>query len=274
MLKSLFGKHDLETVTTKKVELIPTADVDRLRVDIHNGQVTLRQWEQNLIQAVVTVKVNGSEPEADTDRFWKFEQFGSSVTFEQQMQLNTLFDLKRVRIDVELHLPRNVQARWETHNGSVRLADIEGALQLTAHNGHVEAEHLSGDVSIESHNGDVSLQALGGDVKITTHNGKILLDGFSSALRLITHNGEIRARTTEPLATDWKLSSHNGDITLLIPEGTGAQLRMSAHRGKITGKALPVQVSGQAQELLMTIGQGGRDIAIDTHSGHITVDFS
>jgi hypothetical protein len=48
MLKSLFGKFDVETVTTKTIELIPTTDVQRLRVEIHNGHITLRQWEQNL----------------------------------------------------------------------------------------------------------------------------------------------------------------------------------------------------------------------------------
>ncbi|MGB8954254.1 MAG: DUF4097 family beta strand repeat-containing protein [Tumebacillaceae bacterium] len=292
MLKSLFGKFDVETVTTKTVELIPTTDVQRLRVEIHNGHITLRQWEQNLVRAVVTVTVASHETETNTDRFWKLEQFGSNVTFEQQPNLNKLVDLKRVRIDVELHLPRNVQAKWETHNGSVdilewygdqtgsthngsiRIADIHGDVNLTMHNGTIDAERLSRDVTVESHSGDVSVREAGGDVKVSTHNGKIKLDGFAAALRLVTHNGDIDARTTQPLAGEWGLSTHNGDISLQVPADIEAQLRISTHRGKVRGTALPVQVSGHAQELQMTLGSGGREVSLHTHSGNITVDIA
>ena len=292
MLKSLFGKYDVETVTTKTVELTPTTDVQRLRVEIHNGHITLRQWEHNLVRAVVTVTVLSQEKETNTDRFWKLEQFGANVTFEQQPNLNKWFDLKRVCIVVELHLPRHVQAKWETHNGSVdilewygdqtgtthsgsiRMADIQGSVDLKVHNGNIHAERLSRDVAVESHNGDVSLLEAGGDVKVITHNGKIRIDGFSAALRLQTHNGDLSARTTQPLASDWELSSHNGEISLQIPAGTDAQLHMSTHRGKVRGTALPVQVSGHAQDLHMTLGTGGRKVSLNTHSGNITVDFA
>ena len=292
MLKSLFGKYDVETVSAKTVELNPTTDVQRLRVEIHNGHITLRQWEQNLVRAVVTVTVLSQDTETNTDRFWKLEQFGANVTFEQQPNLNKWFDFKRVRIDVELHLPRHVQAKWETHNGSVdilewygdqtgtthngsiRMADIQGSVDLTVHNGSIDAERLSRDVAVESHNGDVTLREAGGDVKVITHNGKIRIDGFSAALRLQSHNGDLHARTMQPLASDWELSSHNGDIFLQIPSGTDALLHMNTHRGKVRGTALPVQVSGHAQDLHMTLGTGGREISLSTHSGNITVDFA
>ena len=121
-------------------------------------------------------------------------------------------------------------------------------------------------------NGDVGGESLPGDAEGHSVNGSIRLAaaGLTTAT---TVNGSINAtmgRADWPGAANFK--TVNGDITLKLPAAVSTELKAQLVNGRITSE-LPVSVIGRMEprRLEGTIGSGGRQLALSTVNGNITL---
>ncbi len=121
-------------------------------------------------------------------------------------------------------------------------------------------------------NGGVEANSLGSSVEASTVNGSIHLNtaGYAEAK---TVNGSITASLgsaswTEPL----RFQTVNGSITLKLPAGTSTTLRAETVNGDITTD-FPLTVQGRfsRRSLTGTIGGGGRELALKTVNGNISL---
>ena len=121
-------------------------------------------------------------------------------------------------------------------------------------------------------NGAVDGESLQGNAEAHTVNGSIRLvtTGLANAT---TVNGSINVtmgRADWPDGADFK--TVNGEITLKLPAVVNAELRASTVSGSIKSE-LPIAVTGQVEgrRLQGTLGSGGRQLALSTVNGSITL---
>lgn len=121
-------------------------------------------------------------------------------------------------------------------------------------------------------NGDVTAEGLDGPVMVKTVNGDV---DFSTTAygTASTVNGSIRASLgstagTEPLV----FKSVNGSVSVVLPADASADLKVSTVNGSIS-TAFPISVNGTVnpRRLNGTIGSGGRELAIETVNGSVTL---
>jgi len=138
-------------------------------------------------------------------------------------------------------------------NFTVRVPAGVGFIGRTV-NGSVDGETLQGNAEAHSVNGSIRL--------VTT--------GLANAT---TVNGSINVtvgRADWPDGADFK--TVNGEITLKLPQVVNAELRASTVSGSIKSE-LPIAMTGQfeGRRLQGTLGSGGRQIALSTVNGSITL---
>lgn len=119
-------------------------------------------------------------------------------------------------------------------------------------NGGVEAESITADAKVYTVNGDVRVTS-NGMVEAETVNGSI-----------VASMG--RADWTNEL----EFNTVNGSVTLTLPSDLNADLDVRTVNGSIDSD-FPITVSGRVkpQELRGRVGQGGRDLSIQTVNGSI-----
>lgn len=288
MLKTLLGLGMVSQDETKTVDLQIEGEVNRLKMHIHNGQLSLRHWNEKHVSAEVHVRVRGDESHP-MEKYWHLHQRGQEIVFEQETQYNWFFG-PHVRIDVIMNVPQEIKAanlkthngfvdielfngtvHALTHNGVVRLADIEGDVQAFTHNGHIEALRIDGSLHLTSHNGMIDIDKVTESVQAKTHNGKIQAKDCGQNVTLGTHNGAIHVEQSLPLNGDWGLVTHHGNIHFHVPRDTDATYKLHTSSGRIKGNAIPVQTSGYAQKMTVTTGKGTHKIDLHTKSGNIEV---
>lgn len=136
-----------------------------------------------------------------------------------------------------IEAPRRVDLRVFTHNGSVKVSDVAGRMELSAHNG------------------SMSLAGLGGDVRARTRNGSL--------------DVRLAGRRWEGAGLD--AETRNGAVRLEIPEGYAARLEAGTVNGRFSTD-IPLTVQGRVGRTITTdIGGGGPPIRAATTNGTVRI---
>ena len=141
-------------------------------------------------------------------------------------------------VDYHIRLPSTTSLELSTHNGSIRVGKISGALHVSTHNGGIECDDVSGRVRAQTHNGSVEVH-------------------FDS-------------EAASPMKTS--ITTHNGSIEIYAPPDLSAELDAATHNGKIA-VFKPVTVNGiiEKSKVRGKIGTGLGSLRLRTHNGAITV---
>jgi DUF4097 and DUF4098 domain-containing protein YvlB len=135
-----------------------------------------------------------------------------------------------------LEVPRRFDLELESHNGSLGVSGVSGAIDLRATNGSVALSDVGGDVHAHTQNGSLNVQ-LGGKrwdgpgLDAETHNGSVRVripDDYSARLETHTVNGSLR--TDFPETVQGRFSR---DLTLPLGSG-GAPIRVTTTNGSVT----------------------------------------
>jgi hypothetical protein len=121
-------------------------------------------------------------------------------------------------------------------------------------NGDVEAANLGAAVSASTVNGGVRVETAGGDASASTVNGSV--------------TAVVRGQGTGPL----RFHTVNGSVTVSLPKGLNADLTAKTVNGSIETD-FPITVSGRLtpRRLDGRIGQGGRELSLETVNGSIRI---
>lgn len=183
--------------------------------------------------------------------------------------------------------PSDVEIVVVPHDGGVTLCALypsergrenecrPGGGRNNTHDNDVKVEwtvRLPSGIHLSAHtvNGDVTVREAGASVRATTVNGDvdIVTRGTAEAR---TVNGSIDASLGR---ADWqgtmRFSTVNGGITLGVPASISADVEASTVNGSIESD-FPITVRGRfgPRSLRGTIGDGGRDLELETVNGSI-----
>jgi Domain of unknown function (DUF5668)/Putative adhesin len=126
-------------------------------------------------------------------------------------------DRSHTRVDLEVHLPKQVSVTAQTESGDITISGISGA---------VTASSLSGDIAIHDVGSDVTAKMQNGDVRIAQVHGDVGLSGKGAGVELsdVTGNATIDGEFFGPIqisniAQTTQFSSARTDLTILKMHG-------------------------------------------------------
>ena len=224
----------------------------------HNGSITINgadTAECSLAATIVTRAATEEQAMELSDQVnVTLVPSGNRLTVKIDKPTNLINKSVSVSLDVEL--PNQTDLQLITHNGSVKITDINGLLNATTHNGKVTTENVAGTTTLKTHNGSVTCNEISGDSQLTTHNGSVKAFYADSA----SSNCDI------------SMTTHNGSIELATPPDYSAQVNASTNNGSINTD-LPITVTGKVSKskLTGTIGAGEGQLHLETYNGSIII---
>jgi DUF4097 and DUF4098 domain-containing protein YvlB len=230
-----------------------------LRVETSDANIHVDTWDQKTIEARVT-----SEHYKIGGRGLKIEehQSGDSVDLEIHFPHDIhiiSFNVHSYRVEVEIHMPREGRVNLHTGDGSIRLANFKGEMDLQTGDGHQDVD------------------AVDGTLRARASDGRITAAGRFDALELGTGDGRIEARALSgsTIASGWTLHTGDGSVTLQLPANLAADLDLHTSDGHIEAD-IPVAVEGRLGEKNIhgKINGGGNLITVHTGDGSIRLQKS
>ena len=134
----------------------------------------------------------------------------------------------QVRQQVTLVVPRAVELSAAHVNGSVRVGEVEGSVEVSHVNGRVEVAQSAGRSQVSHVNGGVKVGV-----------ARLGADGME-----IAHvNGGVEVRFSQAVDADVEVEGHNGGLTLNVPNVTMRErLNRSYTRARFGAGGAPVQI--------------------------------
>jgi len=146
----------------------------------------------------------------------------------------------KVSVDYHLIVPHNMKINLATDNGSIKVKQYDGELNITSSSGNVELQHINNKAHIAiTSNGSINIDQAAGPVIASTHNGSITLNNTKESVHATTDNGSISLQCAELTdRSDINLSA-SGTISLSLPKNeANAYLKAATENsnGKITSE--------------------------------------
>jgi len=180
--------------------------------------------------------------------------------------------------------PADVRIEVVEHAGGVTICAVypgsgnrcaPGGGRMNVHDNDVEVDFVvrvpagvlfAGD----NVNGGVEAIGLSARASLNTVNGGITLDTQSGEAEAETVNGGIQATVRGTGTGALRFETVNGSITVALSQGIGAAFEAETVNGSITSD-FPITLSGRINPRHMRgqIGQGGRDLRLETVNGSI-----
>ncbi|QPC47470.1 DUF4097 family beta strand repeat-containing protein [Mangrovibacillus cuniculi] len=208
---------DLDLSFQQSVELLHVFEeasptIESIDLDVANGKVELKKWDQPGVRIECHVKVYRTEDEAQAEE--TFRRHAKFSVEKERLTFHTQF--KWMKVDTVVYVPAQ---RYE--DISVRLF-----------NGGFQATHFTADsFSAKTGNGLITLSNIqANELEAETGNGRIkLVSSKVTDLQLETINGKVEAEGEFASAA---LQSVNGNVTAFL-KSTPDTLKVKAVTGSI-----------------------------------------
>ena len=250
---TMLGKYE------RTVELsAPLSPGSTFAAKTHNGSITIHGGdiaECHLTATIVTRARTDEEAQELSDQV-SVTLVPSGDRLTAKIDQPTRLINKSVSVSYDIHMPNQTNLELLTHNGAVRVVDINGHIDATTHNGKTTAENVAGTTALKTHNGSVNCREISGDAKLHTHNGGV----------------DVVYSEAAPSVCDVSVVTHNGGIGFTAPPGFSARVNASTNNGSVHTD-LPITVTGKVSKnkLTGTIGNGEGNLYLETHNGSIKI---
>jgi hypothetical protein len=253
------GSCHLQSKYQRKVNLTaPLSPGSTFEAQTHNGFINISGSNAANcdLEAIITARATTEETAkqlAENTQI-RLEPSGSKLIIKIDKPILTFN--KSIDISFTATVPNQTNLELTTHNGAIKIENINGQLNCTTHNGKVTAKQVSGSSTLQTHNGSVICEEISGDAQLKTHNGSI----------------KAYYRKDAPAICDISIVTHNGRIEISTPPNLSAKIEVSTHNGSIHTD-LPITIIGKINKhnLTGTIGTGEGKLHLETHNGSITI---
>jgi len=252
-----FGTTVTETVTRE----FPLSRDGRLSIENVNGNITVEQWDKEIVRIEAFKTAKGSSDESarkalqDAKVVFTSEDKEVSVSVKYP-QSNSFFSFSWLfGSNPVVEVAFKVLAPSST---KVSLTSVNGEVAVSVKDAKVEAETVNGSVTVK----DASL------LSVSTVNGSIDFD-TENLTKAESVNGQITGtvRSDKPKAASVEVV--NGSITLKFPEKSAVTFSLGNVNGDISCDFQ--EVEGTKREKKGEVGGGGDTISVETVNGSIAV---
>lgn len=184
-------------------------------------------------------------------------------------------------------LPRASRVQASSSDGSIRIADIDGTINLRTADGSVAATRVSGDISVRTEDGAIRLERAAGKLDLETGDGSIVVEAKPTVLRVKTGDGTIRAQidADSEMAADWDLSTEDGSVILTLPSSFNGELDAETRDGTVRATHPLLRSADRERSrddddedrqrrrsLRARMGEGGKSLRVRTGDGSIRIE--
>jgi hypothetical protein len=227
----------------------------------------------------------------------EIEKRGPTQEGVDQLRVETKQDGNRIEIEVKrpsrevvffgvgsspsarliVTMPREGNITAKSGDGSIRIEDIHGRLDVHTGDGSIRGRGIGGQMTIATGDGSVTLEETDGDLDIDTGDGSVSVAGKLGTVKLHTSDGTItlHADAGTTMKDDWSLTTGDGSISVYLPSDFAAEL--DAHTGdgairnelKLAAEAEAGGGESSRRTLRAKLGAGGKTLKLRTGDGSI-----
>jgi DUF4097 and DUF4098 domain-containing protein YvlB len=219
-----------KTFTYDSEKVTDIGSATSLRVNSNRGGVTVLAWDEPRVKVVAHKKVIASS-EDDAKKLDESTQptiniAGSLATVDTNTNVESrvvIFgaDIRYVRTDVEVYVPKKLALQVDTRHGDVTVRDRAGDVRIGDQHGDVTLEQIVGNVTVDLSHGDLRATNVNGDVAVSGRlNDTTLADVTGSARFSGEFFGDMnlskiaKGVTFRSSRTDMTLARLDGDLSL------------------------------------------------------------
>jgi hypothetical protein len=173
---------------------------------------------------------------------------------------------------IEVRVPRDLEVVVAANNGKICIEGIRSHVSARSSNGSVRVANVVGDIDVTTSNAKVCCHCTCGRLTARSSNGKIEVDEHRGSVDASTSNGLIRASLDEMGRDGVTLATSNGRILLELPDQVDAEVDLRVDNGMIrTLRELDGSSGEDTGRLRGRIGSGGTPIKLRTSNGTISL---
>jgi hypothetical protein len=251
---------------------------DRLRVDVHEGSITVTAWDRNAVR-VQTDDNDDTNARVDISRdagaitIAAHDRRGRPTPVSFILSVPSWMPLSLHSAEGDITVQGTTAAiNAETVDGDVTVSGGAGNVSLSSVDGTVELSRASGNISVTTINDDVAVRQSSGTITASTVNGGVTLEGVSSAaVTAESMNGDVRFGGPVQNGGRYWLSTHNGDVRLGMQAGVNATVTVNTFNGDFTSD-IPVEVRSRSRQegsFTFTLGDGSARVELESFSGSV-----
>jgi DUF4097 and DUF4098 domain-containing protein YvlB len=175
-------------------------------------------------------------------------------------------------------MPRDGNVTARSGDGSIRIDEVRGRLELHTGDGSIRGRDISGQMTFSTGDGSVTLDSANGDLDVDTGDGSVSVSGKLGTVKLHTGDGSItfRADAGTSMKDDWSMTTGDGSISLYLPSDFDAELDAHTGDGSIRSELkLPAGGDEDSRRTLRgKLGAGGKILKVRTNDGSIRLKAS
>jgi DUF4097 and DUF4098 domain-containing protein YvlB len=247
--------------------------VPEIRLTTFDGGIELQGSERD--EVVVQIEKRGPTTEAVEALQVTAAQEGNRIEVEVKQPRSESFGFgssPSARLIVSLPRRANVVAR--TGDGSIRVDDLSGRLELRSGDGSIRVANASGDLRLHTGDGSITVERAEGTLDLDTGDGGVNVSGKLSGVKMHTGDGSIvyRAESGSVMSDAWDITTGDGGISLYLPEDFDAELDARTGDGSIANDLTIADADSGGEHrraLKGRLGSGGKTLRLRTGDGGI-----
>ena len=259
--------------------------VPELRLTTFDGAIEIRSGDGKAV--LVEIEKRGPTKEAIEQLTIESKQDGNRIEIAVKRPANEieLFGIGRMSSTAKLivTMPREGHVVARSGDGSIRIEQVHGRLELRTGDGSIRATDIGGEMVLATGDGSVTIDNAEGDVDVDTGDGSVSISGKLGIVKVHTGDGSItfRAEPGTAMKGDWSMTTGDGGVSLFLPSDFGAELDAHTGDGSIRNELEIASEAGAREDgerarrtLKGKLGAGGRTLRIRTGDGSVRLKSS
>jgi DUF4097 and DUF4098 domain-containing protein YvlB len=280
---------DSKAHITREEKRFTVSGVPDLKLTTFDGSIEVRSGDTKTV--IVEIEKRGPTQEGIDQLRVETKQDGDKIEVEVKRPAREVvfFGIgASPTAKLIVTMPRDGNVTAKSGDGSIRIEDVRGRLELRTGDGSIRGRDLGGQMTFYTGDGSVTLDAASGDLDVDTGDGSVSVSGKLGSVKLHTGDGTItfRADAGTAMTGDWSMSTGDGSIALYLPSDFAAELDAHTGDGSIRNElkvAAEAEASGSSREsdhessrrtLRAKLGAGGKTLKIRTGDGSIRLKTS
>lgn len=176
------------------------------------------------------------------------------------------------RLHIEVRMPKDADLQVRTGDGSIKVNNVSGTVDLHSGDGAITAGGLKGSVRIHTGDGSIEAAEMDGKCDASSGDGRIRLSGRFDVLGAKSGDGSVSVEALRGSKIDsgWSITSGDGSIDVALPADLPANIEASSGDGRITTD-IPITMEGVISKSRVhgKMNGGGSTVTIHTGDGSI-----
>ncbi len=245
----------------------------RLRIHNANGRTRVRGEEREDVHVLARKSARAESRNAAEELLRQLRVVSRSEGGALSLQVDAPRRWnRRGQVNLEVRVPRGLSVDVSAVNGRVEIEGIRGEVRARSSNGSARICDVIGNVEVATSNAKVFCACTSGRLRARSSNGRIVLEDHRGDVDAATSNGLITAQLAELGKGGVELCTSNGRIALCLPDEVDAEVDMAVDNGVIRNdRSLHDATRSDSGHVHGRLGKGGALIKLRTSNGSISL---